>query len=236
MFTLRKIKELLSKRPKISRDTAILTSKRVSEVLRREKAKVAIVARVGIPEKKLPEDIKYTHVAFWIWKEKDNKYFVQDYIISEEDKLKSCIKKTKECEFFLDAYSSRAGIIIPKDILQEKLLSLFSTEKYLSLHNENYSLVAKPDSKKYQNCTGFLLKVIISCIYETDNIDDIDSIIRRDFHPTIINMGTVKKLVLYLTRSDFHYHEHQEAIMTTTFTSVSTYMDSNLLSVSEYHI
>ena len=144
MFTLRKIKELLSKRPKISRDTAILTSKRVTEVLRREKAKVAIVARVGIPEKKLPEDVKYTHVAFWIWKEKDNNYFVQDYIISEEDKLKSCIKETKECEFFLDAYSPRAGIIIPKGILQEKLLSLFSTEKHLSLHNENYSLVAKP--------------------------------------------------------------------------------------------
>ncbi|HGD7377362.1 TPA: DUF2145 domain-containing protein [Escherichia coli] len=144
MFTLRKIKELLSKSPKISRDTAILTSKRVTEVLRREKAKVAIVARVGIPEKKLPEDVKYTHVAFWIWKEKDNNYFVQDYIISEEDKLKSCIKETKECEFFLDAYSPRAGIIIPKGILQEKLLSLFSTEKHLSLHNENYSLVAKP--------------------------------------------------------------------------------------------
>lgn len=93
--------------------------------------------------------------------------------------------------------------------------------------------MAKPDSKKDQNCTGFLLKVIIGCIYK---IDDIASIIRRYFHLTIMNMGAVKKLVLYLTRSDFHYHEHQDAIMTTTFTSISTYMDSNLLSVSEYHI
>lgn len=49
MFTLRNIKELLSKRPKISKDTAILTSKRVTESLRKEK--VAIVARVGIHEK-----------------------------------------------------------------------------------------------------------------------------------------------------------------------------------------
>lgn len=51
MFTLRNIKELLSKRPKISKDTAILTSKIVTEALRKEKAKVAIVARVGIHEK-----------------------------------------------------------------------------------------------------------------------------------------------------------------------------------------
>ncbi|EKM3464586.1 TPA: hypothetical protein HNO24_25275 [Escherichia coli] len=62
-------------------------------------------------------------------KEKDNNYFVQFYIASEEDKLKSCIKETKECDFFLDAYSSRSGVIIPKDILQEELLSLFFNRK-----------------------------------------------------------------------------------------------------------
>ena len=42
---LRNIKELLSKSPKISRDTAILTSKRVTEAFRTEKAK--FVSHIG---------------------------------------------------------------------------------------------------------------------------------------------------------------------------------------------
>ncbi len=127
-------------------------------------------------------------------------------------------------DFYAGVYELKSGIIIPKPSLQLKLLKIINSPEYQKLHNSNYSVIAKADSKKYQNCTDFVLKVLFSALYNTNNVAQLDANIKAYFTPAVIKLSSLKRLLGSMFVEDFYPEEHDSDITTATFTTIANFM------------
>ena len=91
-------------------------------------AQVAIVARMGRDPRTLPEGIKYTHVAYWVYSEiteadgsKSCGYRAYNLYHLADDQTQSHLVQDTPADFFAGAQRLDAGIIIPDPRLQSKL-------------------------------------------------------------------------------------------------------------------
>ncbi len=206
-------------------------SKKVEKSLADKGAMVALVSRVGRPESELPEGVKYTHVALWVYSDietkdgrKLNGYQVYNLYQREKQKNVSDLINDFPVDFYAGVYELKSGIIIPKPSLQIKLLKVIQSPAYQKLHNPKYSVVAKADSTKYQNCTSFVLKVLFSALYDTDDIAQINANTRAYFTPQVIKLGSVKRFFGSLFVTDFYDEEKGAEITTATYTTIAKFM------------
>lgn len=218
-------------------------AKKVEKKIANEGAIVAIVSRVGRPASELPEGVTYTHVAFWVYSDiktkdgKDLKGYQVYNLYQENDKPNvSDLVNDFPVDFFAGTYDLKSGIIIPKKSLQVKLFNIINSNEYSKLHNRNYSVVAKVDSLKYQNCTSFVLKVLFSALYETNSIPQINANINKYFTPQVIKMGSLKRLLGGMFVSDFYPEEHNGEIKTATFTTIKNFMEKYNLTTHVYTV
>lgn len=206
-------------------------SKKVEKSIAEKGATVAIVSRVGRPESELPEGVKYTHVAFWVYSDistpdgrKLKGYQVYNLYQRESEKNISDLVNDFPVDFYAGVYSLKSGVIIPKPSLQKKLLDVISSPRYQELHNPHYSVVAKVDSKKYQNCTGFVTNVLFSAVYGTDNAAQLDANKRKYFEPQVIKIGALKRFAGSVFVQDFYPEEHDGEIKTATYSNIANFM------------
>jgi hypothetical protein len=149
-------------------------AKQVEQELAKRGARVAIVARVGQAPEDLPSGIEYTHVAFWVYSEMTlpsgetiNGYAVHNLYQLANDASESELVTDFPVEFFGDVYELRAGIIIPEPAVQQRLIEFIGSQNYKGLHVPNYSLIANPHQRKFQNCTNFVLNSLVGAVYQT---------------------------------------------------------------------
>ncbi|EQM67008.1 DUF2145 domain-containing protein [Pseudomonas tohonis] len=218
-------------------------SKKVEKSLAERGARVAIVSRVGRPESELPEGVKYTHVAFWVYSDitaqdgrKLKGYQVYNLYQREGQKNISDLISDFPLDFYAGVYSLKSGVIIPKPSLQEKLLQIIDSSDYRKLHNSNYSVVAKMDSKRYQNCTGFTLNVLFSAIYGTSDRAQLTANKRTYFKPQAIKIGSVKRVLGSMFVQDFFPEEHGGEIKTATYSTIANFMKDYDLGKEIYEI
>lgn len=218
-------------------------SKKVERSIAEKGATVAIVSRVGRPESELPEGVKYTHVAFWVYSDittpdgrKLKGYQVYNLYQREKEKNVSDLINDFPVDFYAGVYTLKSGIIIPKPSLQKKLLDLIDSPQYQKLHNPNYSVVAKVDSEKYQNCTGFVTNVLFSAVYGTTNKAQLDANKRKYFEPQIIKMGAMKRFAGSVFVQDFYPEEHNDEIKTATYSTIAKFMKKYDLATDIYEI
>lgn len=206
-------------------------SKDVEKSIAEKGASVAIVSRVGRPESELPEGVKYTHVAFWVYSDiktpdgrKLKGYQVYNLYQRENEKNVSDLVNDFPVDFYAGVYSLKTGVIIPKQSLQKKLLEVIGSPRYQALHNPNYSVVAKVDSTKYQNCTGFVSNVIFSALYNTDDTAQLNANKRKYFEPQAIKIGSLKRFLGSMLVQDFYPEEHDGEIKTATYSTIADFM------------
>lgn len=218
-------------------------SKQVERSLAENGAKVAIVSRVGRPESELPEGVKYTHVAFWVYSDitapdgrKLKGYQVYNLYQRENAKNISDLINDFPVDFYAGVYSLKSGVIIPKPSLQNKLLDVINSPRYKKLHNPNYSVVAKVDSRKYQNCTSFVTNVLFSAIYNVDDPAQLAANKKKYFEPQVIRIGSVKRFFGSMLVQDFYPEEHDGDIKTATFLSIANFMKKYELSSKIYEL
>ncbi len=218
-------------------------SNKVQKELAANGARVAIVARTGRDPSELPDGIRYTHVAYWVYShitKTDGStgfgYRAYNLYQTAEDLTVSKLVQDTPVDFFAGAFRLDAGIIIPDPRLQEKLLSTIASPVYAGLHNEAYSVLANPRDVNFQNCTEHTLDVLFASLYGTEDRHQIKSNINAYFSPQPIELGGLKRALAPAMSGDLRTSDHGAEVGTATFSSIGRFMIKYDLSDQVYSL
>jgi hypothetical protein len=206
-------------------------AKKVERTLAERGAVVGIVARIGRDPKSLPEGLTYTHVGFWVYSQipiKDGRtvpgYVSYNLYQSDDDPGRSDLKQDFPTDFFADVYTLQAGVIVPTPEVQRRLLAVITSPTYARLHNPRYSVVASPTTPEYQNCTEFVLDVMLAGLYRTEDQARIQADLAAYFEPQTIRLGGFREALGTMFVRGFATSDHRGAIRTATFETIARFM------------
>lgn len=204
-------------------------------------ANIAIVARVGRDPADLPNGINYTHVAYWVFSKitrEDgthyNGYRAYNLYQTAEDASISRLIQDNPADFFAGAHALDAGVIIPDQRLQKKLLSVISSPAYAQLHNASYAVLANPMTPQFQNCTEHTLDVLMASLYGTSDKAQIKSNIAAYFEPQPVKIGGLKRMLAPAKSAALTTQDHGNEIRTATFGAIARFMVEHDLSNQVY--
>jgi hypothetical protein len=202
-------------------------------------ARAFIIARVGRPEKDLPKGIKFTHTAIAIYSDitLDSGEVIQGYAIhnlyQKDGELdKSQLITDYPVDFFWGAYDLKAGIIIPTQEIQDRLIDLISTGKDHMLHNDHYSVLSNPLNSQFQNCTEYTLDMLNAAIYQTTDIKKLKANASAYFTPQRVHTSGFKLMLGSMFQDDITTKDHKGKVATATFTTIAKYLNQYGLVVS----
>jgi hypothetical protein len=206
-------------------------AKKVEKTIAATGARVAIVSRVGVPLDQVPEGFHYSHVGFAVYSQittADGRVVpgYAMYNLYQEDAHPdvSDLVQDYPVDFFSGAQLLDSGIVIPSEALQNRLLEVIASPAYAALHDPHYSVIANPFTLGRQNCTEFVLDVIISAIYKTDDIARIKAAEKAYFVAQPVTVNPVKLLVGSLFMSGVSTSDQPAAPVTATFERISDFV------------
>ncbi|MEP1551945.1 MAG: DUF2145 domain-containing protein [Paraglaciecola sp.] len=215
----------------IAPEQIVKFAKDVEKYAAQQGARAFIIARVGRAEKDLPKGIHYTHTAIAVYStiQLDNGEIAKGYAIHnlyqvEGHPNKSQLIQDYPVDFFWGAQQLKAGIIIPSDEIQTRLINLIATGKNTQLHNPKYSVIANPMNSQKQNCTEYTLDLINAAIYETTNIPQLKANTQAHFTPQRVKTSRFKLMFGSMLMEDVTTKDHSGDIATATFGAINNYL------------
>ncbi len=222
-------------------------AKKVERILAERGAVVALVSRMGRDPDDMPEGTgDYTHVGIWVYSEvtapdggKVNGYVVYNLYQTEEDSARSELVQDFPVEFFGAVVDLKAGIIIPSAELQMEILRVLKSPTYRKLHVPAYSVVANPYEWRYQNCTNFVMDVLVAAIYDTGSRVEISQRLREYYEPQTVRLSGLLRVAGSIFVPGFAMADHHGGpLRTSTFGSIARFltkyeMAEAILEVSE---
>ncbi len=212
-------------------------AKQVEKTLAEKRVSLAIVARQGRPDSELPPGIGYTHASFWIYSRIQTEdgeiipgYAVYNLYQRNDVPSKSDLVQDFPIDFLLGVQSLTVGIVIPTEEMQNRLLEVVFSPTYVKFHNPDYSAISNPFNTTYQNCTEYMLDLIFSAIYKTDDIEPIKVNEQAYFQPQPIEISWLKLMFGSLIKKDIRLMDHQDKPVTATFGSIARFMEKEQLS------
>ena len=207
-------------------------SKKVEKILAANQARIAIIGRVGRPREDLPKGIVFTHTAIAVYSRitTDGGQTLPGYAIynlyqKPETPSQSHLIQDFPVDFFSGVRILEAGVIIPTQAMQKRLLAVLASDTYRSLHNSNYSIIANPFNRERQNCTEFILDLLFSAIYKTSDPDVIKKNVKTYFTAQPVHINPLKASIGSLFMSELTVSDHPGKLQTTTFTSIRNFLD-----------
>ncbi|GAA0852686.1 DUF2145 domain-containing protein [Aliiglaciecola litoralis] len=199
-------------------------------------ARAFIIARMGRPEKDLPDGIMFTHTAIAVYSnitlnsgEVLQGYAIHNLYQTAGSPDKSELVVDYPVDFFWGAHELKAGIVIPDTQLQQKLIALIAAGNDQALHNPKYSVIANPFNSQFQNCTEYTLDLINAAIYDTLDIARLKANAAAHFSPQRVNTSRVKLMFGSMLMDDVTTKDHKGKVYTTTFTTIGKYLQKNQL-------
>ena len=212
-------------------------AKRVERRLAESGARVAVVSRVGRPPDELPPGVRYTHVGLAVYSEITTKdggrlpgYAMYNLYQDEKQPDRSELVQDYPVDFFAGVYALEAGIVVPKPTLQQRVLKMIRDGSYRRLHNPHYSVLANPYKTRFQNCTGFVLDVLVGALYRTGDIAQIETDIKAYFRAQPIAVDPLKLALGSLLRGELALSDQQGPVRTATYESLVAFMREHGLS------
>jgi hypothetical protein len=225
-----------SAEPKFTPKQIKLFAKQVEYYAAKKGARAFIIARVGRPKKDLPRGINYTHAAIAVYSniELQNGEIVQGYAIhnlyqNSKRPNRSDLVMDYPVDFFWGAQALDAGILIPNDALQQRLIDLIASGEAQTLHNPKYSVIANPFNNKFQNCTEYTLDIINAAIYDTLDTHQLKVNAKAHFQPQRVHTSRFKLALGSIFMNAVSTSDHKGRIYTTTFGSIADYLERNNL-------
>lgn len=209
-------------------------AKQVEQYAADQGARAFILARVGRPESELPDGIKFTHTAIALYSEisLDSGEKVKGYAIhnlyqkaGQSDKSELVIDYP--IDFFWGVSHLKAGIIIPNIDVQQRIIDVIASGKDKQIHNENYSVIANPFNNEFQNCTEHTLNIINAGIYQTTDLATLKSTAKQHFQAQSVKINPLKLMLGNLFVDEVSTKDHRGKVITTTFTTISQYLQKN---------
>ncbi|MEE2527128.1 DUF2145 domain-containing protein [Hyphobacterium sp. HN65] len=218
-------------------------SKQIERDLAARGARIALVFRTGRDREDLPDGVRYTHGAFWVYqpiRTEDGEtlygYAVYNLYHGEEDRLVSNLVQDWPLDFARGDVVGEAGIIIPSPEMQRRLFEVMTSSTYSDMHNPAYSLVSNPFNGRYQNCNEFILRVLAAAVWETDDPVFIQEAINTHFRPAHIRAGFMMRVFGPSVDERLRIDDHNGAIRTVTFRSLADFMQTNNLASDVYEL
>ena len=219
-------------------------SKQIERELAEKGARVAIVFRSGRPADEMPEGVRYTHGAFWVYStiESEDGRDLRGYAVHnlynrlDGDPTRSYLKQDFPADFTSTMVEARAGIIVPTPEMQRRLYNLINSPTYSELHQPEYSLIANPHDGRFQNCNEFMLDVISAGVWETEERPQIKANLAKWFEPAPIKSNVFQRIFAPMTDSMLRTSDHSGGIKTTTFGSLAAWMEKYNLATTAYEL
>ncbi|WP_432460713.1 MULTISPECIES: DUF2145 domain-containing protein [unclassified Agarivorans] len=206
-------------------------SKQVEKYAAAHHANVFIIGRVGRPQKDLPKGIQFTHTALAVYSqlkltsgETTKGYAIYNLYQNQGDLGHSSLVTDYPVDFFWGVDSLKAGIVIPKPEVQAGLLALIANNRYQTLHNPNYSVLANPYNAQFQNCTEYTLDMLNAAIFDTTNRQQLKAHAQAEFKPQVLKINRFKLLMGGLFLDEVTTKDHTGKLKTATFTSIARYL------------
>ena len=226
-----------------STEDTVKFSKQVERSLAAKGARVFIISRVGRPVDELPPGFNYTHTGIGVYsiitttEGKNIPGYTMYNLYQKNDRPdKSELIQDYPVDFFSGVYKLQAGIIIPKPELQKRILQVINSDTYMNLHNPEYSAIANPFNRTYQNCTEHTLDVLNAAIYNTADIEQLKTNSKEYFDAQKVKVNPFKMLIGSMFSSDISVSDHDEKIETATFTTIGKYLQEYDLVQEQFSI
>ncbi len=224
-----------------SADELVAFAKQVERHAASKRARVFILGRQGVPADKLPAGVSFTHTALAVYSSITTTegrqlkgYAVHNLYQTDVGSDKSFLTVDYPVDFFRPVPVLKAGVLIPSEHLQTKLLEILQSGTAERLHNPRYSVVSNPFNPRFQNCTEYTLDVIFAALYLTDDRAQIKANQRAYFTPHPLKLKFSEKLFGPLMREDFTTADHNGTVQTTTYTAIQRFLEKyGLLSHAE---
>lgn len=220
----------------IAPEKIVTFAKGVEKYAAAQGARAFIIARVGRPAKDLPKGIHYTHTAIAVYSnitlasgEKAQGYAIHNLYQVDGQLDRSELVQDYPVDFFWGAQALKAGIIIPSDEMQTRLIELIASGKNADLHNPNYSVIANPMNSQLQNCTEHTLDLLNAAIYQTTDVEKLKANAREHFTAQRVRTNRFKLMLGSMLMDDVTTKDHKGKIATATFGSIYRYLDQNQL-------
>lgn len=206
-------------------------AKQVEKYAAARGARAFIIARLGRPEDELPKGVRYTHTAVAIYSniklangEEVKGYAIHNLYQVPERPERSYLRTDYPVDFFWGAQELKAGIVIPSEEVQSRLIDLIDSGASKSLHNPKYSLISNPLTQQYQNCTEYTLDLLNAAIYQTTDIDQLKANTTAYFEPQKLRMSRLKISLGALFRKEIVTKDHKGRPRMATFGSIERYL------------
>lgn len=206
-------------------------AKKVERALAERGAHVAVVARMGRDPATMPAGLDYTHVGFWAYGRHKTAsgaelpgYSAFNLYQLADAPDRSELKRDLPIEFFASVFELRAAIVVPKPEVQARLVETMSSPLYARLHNPRYSVLANPHRSQFQNCTSFVLDVLLASTLGLDDPVAVRAAARSRFEPQRVGISPAQRLFGGLFVRDVAFADHGEEVRTATFGSIADYM------------
>ena len=194
-------------------------------------ARAFIIARVGRPAKDLPKGIHYTHTAIAVYSDiqlangETAQGYAIHYLYQLDDKPnRSQLIQDYPVDFFWGVQALKAGIIIPSEEIQTRLINLIANGDNKKLHNPHYSVIANPMNSQRQNCTEHTLDLINAAIYQTIDIAQLKANTQAHFTPQRVRTSRFKLMFGSMLMDEVTTKDHKGKVATTTFGSINIYL------------
>jgi len=219
-------------------------AKQIERDLATRGARVAIVFRSGRPRDKLPEGIAYTHGAFWVYTDiigadgKNYKGYAAYNLYQGDGKSlprdQSYLAQDFPLDFIAGNQTDDVGVIIPSPEMQRRILTVIASPAYEKLHVTSYSLVSNPLNAAHQNCTEFLLDVIASATWQTDDYPQLKADLTANFRPTLVRANIFARAFGPMFSASLKMDDQSGPIRTATYESIAGFMRDNKLLKENY--
>lgn len=230
--------------PHFTPEQAAAFSKQVERDLAAKGARVAMVFRAGRMRDQLPEGIAYTHGAFWVYRDIETadggtmKGYAVYNLYAGDGKAWSKIESRLVQDFPLDftrgSTVNDMAVIVPSPEMQRRILAVIDSPTYAKVHNPEYSLVANPWARKYQNCNNFMLNVVGAAIWETDNPQQITANLKAHYKPTVVKANGLMRFFGPIADQRLRTDDQDATIRTATYESMAVFMRENKLLQEAY--
>ena len=218
-------------------------AKQIERDLAARGARLALVFRTGRPREDLPEGVRYTHGALWVYTpivteegEVLRGYAVHNLYHGEEDRRTSYLHQDWPVNFTQGDVIGEAGVIIPSPEMQRRLVALLQSDTAQALHNPDYSLISNPHDERYQNCNEYLLDLIAAAAWETTDRAQIKLNLEAHFQPQRIRTGLLERMLGPSVDERIRLEDHRGPIRTTSFSALAGFMQTHGLASDVYEI
>lgn len=208
---------------------------RTLQVLEQSDAQTAIVGRIGSDLSE--HGLRYSHAGIVVRDHPKGRWiFVHELNQCATDR--SDIFDEGLANFFLDApFLLEAYVIVPDEALQRRIRDVLSGRLVRTLHNPTYSMIAHPDSDRYQNSNQWVLNVLAAAMANDGEVVTWQQAQRylreHGYQADRIHISAMKRLGAKMFSANVMFDDHSteerfaKSYLVATVRSISRFLERN---------